>query len=398
MRFVIFHGSFGHADDNWFPELAEKLIELGQEVIVPQFPVDTWDEVTKAGLTVSPRSQSLSTWLSAFEPVAKTFQKNEKLCFVGHSLGCVFILHLVEKFDLQLDSALFVSPFLEKLGESWQIDLVNATFYKTDFDFEKLKKHIPISYVLYSDNDPYVDQKYSLEFAKKLSSSPIFLRKAGHMNSEVNLNEFPLVFDLCSTRLDLSLYQKYIAHRKNLYDMEYVKTPPEAIIKLAPSEIMDEEVFHFRNLKKEGFCTTLAWLPDWDPENKYFRDGRRAAKRMKNFTRVFLLKEISDLERPVVRKHLQLDLAGGVKVYLCMLSDIKEKVEELDFGIWDNDYVCIIRYDIKGEKMEEIELDSRSKMMQKAQKWKKAILDKATRISHLEEDITRFTTVRGRVS
>lgn len=215
------------------------------------------------------------------------------------------------------------------------------------------------------------------------------------MNSEVNLNEFPLVFDLCSTRLDLSLYQRYLAHRRNLYDMEYVKSPPEAIIKLAPSEIMDEGVFHFKNLKTEGFCTFPGWLTFLDPEDKYFTDGRRAAKRMKNFTRVFLIKNLSDLEKPLLRKHLQLDITGGIKTYLCMLSNIKDEVTELDFGIWDNDYVCIIKYDKNGEKMAEIELDSRDEMMQKAKQWKKIILEKATRIQNIEEDITNFTQLHS---
>lgn len=205
MKFVILYGSFGSPESNWFPELKERLESLNQEVIIPRLPTENWEEVTRAGPQRPPKNQSLESWLKAFEKISKTLKKGEKPCFISHSLGSLFILHLVDRYNFQLDSAIFISPFLEKLGRSWQIDLVNQSFYKTDFDFSKLKRLIPISYVLYSDNDPYVASKYSVDFAQKLGSSPIFVRKAGHMNIEFGFKTFPLVFELCKTRLDPSV-------------------------------------------------------------------------------------------------------------------------------------------------------------------------------------------------
>ena len=206
IKFVIFHGSFATPDAHWFPELKEKLEALNQKVIVPKFPVDDWGEITKAGPKNTPKKQNLKKWLKTFKKISQGFNKKEKLCFIGHSLGCLFILHIIDKFNIKLDSAIFVSPFLSKLNRAWQIDLVNQTFYKTNFDFEKLKKLIPTSYVLYSDNDPYVDKNYPIDFAKKLNSLLIFVRKAGHMNSEFGFTKFPLVFELCKTRLGLFPY------------------------------------------------------------------------------------------------------------------------------------------------------------------------------------------------
>jgi len=208
MKFILFHGSFASAESHWFPELKERLESLGQIVLIPQFPVDDWDGLTKAGQKTNPKNQSLIRWLDKFKKgTLNNIKKREKLCFIGHSLGCLFILHLVDKFNIKLDSAIFVSPFLEKLCRFWQIDKVNETFYKREIDFAIIKKLIPVSYVLYSDNDPYVDQKYPLDFAKKVNSSAIFVKKAGHMNSEIGLNKFPLVYELCKTRLSPTLYQ-----------------------------------------------------------------------------------------------------------------------------------------------------------------------------------------------
>lgn len=194
---MIFHGAFGTPEAHWFPELKQRLELLGQEVIVPQFPVDDWEEVTQAGLEEVPLNQNLKNWLEVFTGVQKELKKGEKLCFVGHSLGPLFVLHAVNKYVLKLEGAIFVAPFLEKLGKSWQIDLVNKTFYKTDFDFAKLRKLIPVSYVLYSDNDPYVENKFSFEFAQKMGSSLILVKGAGHMNSEAGYTSFSQVFELC---------------------------------------------------------------------------------------------------------------------------------------------------------------------------------------------------------
>ncbi len=206
MQFVIIHGAFGNPEENWFPELGEKLSSLGQKVFTPQFPVDDWDTITSQGPNIPSNNQTLDHWLKTFEKILTELNQNDKICFIGHSLGPLFILHALEKFDIPLDSAIFVSPFLSLPDDKyWQVHLVNKTFYRTDFDFTRLKRLIPISYALYSDNDPYVDKKYPLDFAKKLDSSPIQVLSAGHMNSEAGYKDFPLVFELCKTRLEKSL-------------------------------------------------------------------------------------------------------------------------------------------------------------------------------------------------
>ncbi len=200
MKFVIFHGSFGSPESNWIPYLKRQLESLHQEVIVPGFPVDNWDELTTAGEQATTKNQNLANWFKTFDQFYPRI-KNEKIVFVGHSLGPLFFLHLLDKQDLKVDSAIFVAPFLAKLHKLWQIDAANSTFYKDTFDFDKLKKLIPVSYVIYSDNDPYVDEKYSLEFAEKLNSKKILVKGAKHMNTETGLFEFPLVLDLCKSRL-----------------------------------------------------------------------------------------------------------------------------------------------------------------------------------------------------
>lgn len=390
MKFVLFHGAFGHPEEHWLPQLKESLELLGQDVIVPKFPCEDFEELTKAGPNVPPTHQSLETWFKVFEKeVLSTIKKGEKLCFVGHSLGPVFILHAVAKYKLKLDSAIFVSPFMNKLNKAWQFDFVNETFYKTDFDWDLLKKLIPTSYVLYSESDPYVDKTHPTLFAKALDSSLIFVKKAGHMNGAVNLNEFPLVFDLCLTRLDLSMYQRYIKHRSEKYASDYLKKNNEKTIHLKPEEIFDEGRFHFSNITYSGFGTFPTWVFDWDPMSQYYQDCREAARRIKDMTFVFIIKDLSELDRKIVREHIKLHLAAGINCYLCLLKGIKKNINEVDFGIWDQDYICTIQWG-NDNKMRDIILSSKKEDLERGRQDQKFILQNSTRIYNTDKDIQNF--------
>lgn len=377
MKFVIFHGAFGSPEGNWFPQLREDLEALGQEVIVPGFP--------------TPKGQTLAAWLAVFDKVRRSLKKGEKLCFIGHSLGPLFILHAVERFNIELDCAVFVSPFMTRRNNR-EYDEVNRTFYRKGFDFSKLKKLIPVSYTLYSNNDPYVPGRDSIAFAGRLGSSLIEVKRAGHMNSEVNLNEFPLVLELCKSRIELPLYQRYLAHRKALYAVGYVKGRSEEVIYLKPDEVFDEGVFHFRNLQKSGFCTFYTGFNKfWDVHGKYYEEARKAARRVKNFTRIFIIDRLPDLNSELLRKQIGIDLKAGVNVYLCMFGNIRSLAPEPDFGIWDDSYLCVVR-GRKG-KVSGIKLSSRKKDIEEARRWGRIIMGKAEKINSLS-DIGRFVAAR----
>jgi hypothetical protein len=280
---------------------------------------------------------------------------------------------------------------LDKLNRTWQIDFVNASFYKTDFEFEKLKKQLGDTYVLYSDADPYVSQQHSLLFSNALGSSTILVRKAGHMGS--NLNEFPLVVNLCSTRVDLPLLQKYIAFRGMTKATDLTKKGKIESLVIAPEEALDEGVFHFRNLQKSGFCTYLSSFEFWDTTDKYYEDGRKAAQRIKDFTRVFVIENPVHLERKGLLNVMKKDFDAGINVMLCWANDIEDQVPYLDFGIWDEEYVCIVKYNKDNTtKPTDVELNSQSAEMKAALKWKAAILKKAVAVKHFEGDIKQFLT------
>lgn len=203
MQFVIFHGSFGDKDRNWFSYLKRELTQLGQSVVLEQYPVDEWDTVSANGPEHHSSHQNLDNWMKTFEKVVlPQIGEDEPICFVGHSLAPLFILHILEKHKIQLDCAIFVAPFLSTLHRKWEIDNVNSTFYKEDFDFSTLGKLIPVSYVLYSNNDPAVPIEQPREFTRNLNSSPIIIKGGGHLNDKTGYSTFPLVLELCKTRIE----------------------------------------------------------------------------------------------------------------------------------------------------------------------------------------------------
>ncbi len=200
MQCVILHGAFGSKNGNWFPWLKKKLEAMNHEVFLEQYPVDNWDDIKKESVNTT---QNLTSWMSFFEKnILPKLNKKGEIIFYGHSLSPVFVLHLVGKFNLQLKGAIFASPFLESLHQekTWQFDVVNNTFYKTDFDWIKLKTLIPRSYVLYGTNDPYVPNRFPIDFAKRLGSEIVPIENGLHLGD--NFKEFPILLDLTNKLLE----------------------------------------------------------------------------------------------------------------------------------------------------------------------------------------------------
>jgi len=194
MKVVIFHGSYGNPEENWTPWLKQKIEQKGYEVVVPNFPCEDWDYVTKQGENYISDKQTLNNWIRVFKNL--NLDLDEEYIFIGHSLGPVFILHLIEKFNIKLNGAIFVSPFLEDIKSDWHFYSVNKSFYKTNFDFENIKNHISKSYVLYGDDDPYVEYKYFKDFADKIGSEMIAIKGGKHLNESAGFKEFPKLLEI----------------------------------------------------------------------------------------------------------------------------------------------------------------------------------------------------------
>jgi uncharacterized protein len=199
MQYLIMHGSFGSPQENWFPWLERMLVKTGNQVVLKQFPVDDWEEIMAIGndniASYTPK-QSLSTWETFFVAHILPIIRMTPTTVIAHSIAPVFLLHMLAKYEFELDHAVFVAPFftIPDRPEIWQFYPVNKTFYSSNFDFEPIKKRIHKSTVVYGDDDPYVPSSEPPLFAQKLGSDIHVVPGGKHCGG--NFTEFPLILDI----------------------------------------------------------------------------------------------------------------------------------------------------------------------------------------------------------
>jgi hypothetical protein len=196
MKTLILHGSFGSPNENWFRWLESSLKALGHDAILEQFPVDNYstvDEIGESNIHSYQPIQTLASWEKYFIDTIIPKINGEEINVVAHSIAPVFMLHILEKYDLKIKKAIFVAPFFDLGADEWHFYVVNKTFYKTNFNVDKIRSQIKQSFVVYGDNDPYVPASQSILFAKKLGSSVTIIPNGGHCGSI--FKEFPTVLD-----------------------------------------------------------------------------------------------------------------------------------------------------------------------------------------------------------
>ena len=109
---------------------------------------------------------------------------------VGHSLGGLFLLRVLERLLNPIFAAFFVAA---------PIGIKPIRYYDSDyrfsgfsFNWKSIKSKAKYFSVFHSDNDPYVSLDNGKELAKKLSVQLHFIPNAGHLNAEsgyTKLNE-----------------------------------------------------------------------------------------------------------------------------------------------------------------------------------------------------------------
>jgi predicted alpha/beta hydrolase family esterase len=175
----IFHGTEGYPGENWFPWLKNELEQKGYNVIVPQFPSPP----------VIPAK--IDEWFA----VLKDYEKfiDEETIIVGHSLGGVFTLRVLEKLDSPIKAAVLVgAPIGVRPILNYDRDEAFSGF---DFNWNKIASHAQEFIVYQSDTDPYVDIRNGQELAAKLGVDMTFVANAGHFNKPAGYTHFQDLLD-----------------------------------------------------------------------------------------------------------------------------------------------------------------------------------------------------------
>jgi len=173
---LIFHGTGGTSDGNWFPWLKQELERDGYRVAVPQFP--------------TPEGQSLESWLEALDGYSDYIQPSSVL--IGHSLGGLFTLRVLERFG-PVYGAVFVSaPIGVRPIRFYDSDHAFSGF---DFDWARITANANHRAVFHSNDDPYVSLANGEELAQHLGVDLTFIPDAGHLNAESGYTKLSPVLD-----------------------------------------------------------------------------------------------------------------------------------------------------------------------------------------------------------
>ena len=181
----IFHGTEGHPQENWFPWLKKELEKRGQKVFVPQFPSPP----------IVPAK--ISEWFDVLKNYEKHIDKNS--IAIGHSLGGVFLLRVLEKLEHPIKAATFVgapvgiNPILNYDRDS--------KFSGYNFNWEKIRSNAKNFVVFHSDNDPYVGLENGKELARRLGVELSFIPGAGHFNAKSGYFKFEKLLEKLETLL-----------------------------------------------------------------------------------------------------------------------------------------------------------------------------------------------------
>ena len=168
MKAIIIHGTEGNPEENWFPWLKKELEQRGYEVHVPQFP--------------SP--PIVAAKISQWWDVLKNYEIDEDTILIGHSLGGLFTLRILEKLEKPVKGAYLAGASIGiKPIKYYDRDLAFSGF---DFDWDKIKQNAKRFVVFHSDDDPYVCFENGKALAEKLGVELTFIPNAGHFNISTN--------------------------------------------------------------------------------------------------------------------------------------------------------------------------------------------------------------------
>ena len=175
----IFHGTEGYPDENWFPWLKQELEQKGCKVFVPQFPSPP----------IVPAK--IAEWFD----VLKNHEQyiNENTILIGHSLGGIFALRILEKLEHPIKAAIFAgTPVGVQPIANYDRD---SSFSGFAFHWEAIKKKAQHFDVFQSDNDPYVGLENGKELSKNLGVELSFIPNAGHFNKRAGYLKFEKLRD-----------------------------------------------------------------------------------------------------------------------------------------------------------------------------------------------------------
>jgi predicted alpha/beta hydrolase family esterase len=188
-RAFIIHGYQGYPAEAWLPWLKVKLEERGYKVCLPAMP--------------HPDQPTIPEWISFITDLVGT--PDPSTVIIAHSLGCVAVLHYLEKLgksSLSVGGTVLVAGRFptgmapadaEKKIEG---DEILKPWLTSRVDPKWVKSAAGKCTVILSDNDPYVSiEEARVSFQGNLTADVIIEHGKGHFNEDDKITELPSALD-----------------------------------------------------------------------------------------------------------------------------------------------------------------------------------------------------------
>jgi leucyl-tRNA synthetase len=153
-NYVILHGHTSNAEANFYPWLKTELEKRGHKVQVPTIPVELHDYPLKR-----------------LDYVMKNVAFDKDTVIIGHSLGAVVGMKVVEQLDYPISGLITVAGFVEPKFKD--IERAFAANFDWQFDWEKIKANTTFVEVISDLNDIAVPVEQGKILAEKLNGELI---------------------------------------------------------------------------------------------------------------------------------------------------------------------------------------------------------------------------------
>ena len=174
---LILHGIEGHAGIHWQKWLCDELVKRRYEVAMPDLPNSNRPDRKK--------------WLRVAKSLTRDVDFSE-LVIIGHSLGVVTALDLVESVGKKIKALASVSGFVKDYG----VELNSYFLKERNVDLNKVRNFVKKAFVIYGDNDPYVPQEILKHLADGLKVKPVVIKKGGHINTNSGYIKLPIILEM----------------------------------------------------------------------------------------------------------------------------------------------------------------------------------------------------------
>lgn len=186
-RVFIVHRWGGTPNSDWYPWLTQQLQKEKLEVVTPQLP--NTDEPI------------LEKWVPALS--AAIGKPNQDTFLVGHSMGCQTIARYLEVAPVPIGGAVFVAGYFKRLtGLTIDEQVVADKWLRTPLDLRKVRRNLPASIAIFSDNDPYVPLENKDEFEKQLNSKIVVEQNMHHYTDDNGIIKLPSVLNSLENLLE----------------------------------------------------------------------------------------------------------------------------------------------------------------------------------------------------